>query len=49
MVNLIYGILIILVAAFLLILLRNNRKQQKFIKKQLEDIKIIREKNSKTL
>ncbi|MFN4763159.1 hypothetical protein ACKGJN_08570 [Gillisia sp. Q332] len=46
MINLIYGILIILFAFFLLILLRNNRKQKKFIKKQLEDIKMIKEKNS---
>ena len=49
MVNLIFAILIILVAVFLLILLRNNRKQKKFIKKQLEDLKTIKEKNSSVL
>ncbi|MFO8146355.1 MAG: hypothetical protein ACQEWG_03980 [Bacteroidota bacterium] len=49
MVNLIYGFFIILVAVFLLILLRNNRKQKQFIKKQLEDLKIIKEKNSSVL
>ena len=49
MVNLIYGILIILFTVFLLILLRNNRKQKKFIKKQLEDLKIIKEKNASVL
>ncbi len=46
MINLIFGTLIILVAIFLLILLRNNWKQKQFIKKQLDDLKIIKEKNS---
>lgn len=46
MINLIFGTLIILVAVFLLIFIRNNWKQKKFIKKQLEDLKIIKEKNS---
>lgn len=49
MINLVYGILIILVAFCLLILVRNNLKQKKFIDKQLEDIKTIKEKNSKVL
>ncbi|WP_156798680.1 hypothetical protein [Gillisia limnaea] len=46
MINILYGILIILVAACLLILHRNNWKQKKFIKNELEDLKIIKEKNS---